>query len=82
MARRSEVRSEVCPVFYSSSDAVTQETDFSNLLSLLCKLRRHADTAAIRQRMTTVVFLTAYCTRLLLQPKALWVRGDIEGGRE
>ena len=55
-------------------DAATKETDlnkipFSHLPCLLCKLRCHAGTAAIRQRMAMVVFLTAYCTRLLLQPR-------------
>lgn len=56
-----------------ASDAATKETDlnkisFSHLPSLLCKLRRHAGTAAIKQRMTMVMFLMACCTRLLLQP--------------
>lgn len=53
-------------------DAATEETNwnkisFSHLPSLLCKVCRQACTAAIRQRM--VVFLTAYCTCLLLQPR-------------
>lgn len=34
----------------------------------ICKLHCHVGTAAIRQRMPMVVFLTAYCTHLLLQP--------------
>ena len=54
-------------------DAATEETNwnkisFSHLLSFLCKVCHQAGTAAIRQWMATVVFLTAYCTCLLLQP--------------
>lgn len=58
--------------FSTMMGSTTKQTDlnkisFRDLPCLLCKLRRHASTAAIRRRMTIAVFLTAYCKRLLLQ---------------
>lgn len=50
-------------------EIVLNKISFSPFPCLLCKLRCHAGTAAIRQRMAMVVFLTAYCTHLLLQPR-------------
>lgn len=53
---------------------------------LLCKLRRHAGTAAISRRMTTVVFSSGLLRLVVFSgsayPTGAWVRGSADGWGE